>query len=61
MVARNDITGDSIQTKGTTNAYRDNYDIIWNKNKKTDAEKFDEQVVMKDEYYDLDGEGNTED
>ena len=61
MVARNDITGDSIQTKGTTNAYRDNYDIIWNKNKKPDAEKFDEQVVMKDEYYDLDGEGNTED
>jgi hypothetical protein len=54
MVARNDITGDSIQTRGVTNAYRDNYDIIWNKNKKTDAEKFDEQVVMKNEYYDVD-------
>ena len=31
MVARNDITGDSIQTKGTSNAYRDNYDLIWGK------------------------------
>ena len=61
MVAKNDITGDSIQTKGVTNAYRDNYDIIFNKKKKTDAEKFDEQVVMKDEYYDLDDEGSNED
>ncbi len=51
MVAKNDITGDSIQTKGVTNAYRDNYDIIFNKKKKTDAEKFDEQVVMKNEFY----------
>jgi hypothetical protein len=31
MVARNDITGDSIQTKGVSNAYRDNYDLIWGK------------------------------
>jgi len=61
MVARNDITGDSIQTKDVSNAYRDNYDRIFNKNKKTDAEKFDEQVVMKDEYYDMDGEGDTTD
>ncbi len=53
MVARNDITGDSIQTKGVTDAYRDNYDLIWGKKKKTDAEKFDE-AIMKDEYYDLD-------
>jgi hypothetical protein len=61
MVARNDITGDSIQTKDVSNAYRDNYDRIFNKNKKTDAEKFDEQVVMKNEYYDLNGEGDTTD
>lgn len=33
MVARNDITGDSIQTKGVTNAYRDNYDLIFKKDK----------------------------
>jgi len=29
MVAKNDITGDSIQTKGTTQSYRDNYDLIF--------------------------------
>lgn len=33
MVAKNDITGDSIQTKGVTNKYRDNYDLIFRKNK----------------------------
>ena len=54
MVAKNDITGDSIQTKGVTDDYRNNYDNIFRKNKKTDAEKFDEQVVMKEEYYDQD-------
>jgi hypothetical protein len=30
------------------------FDLIFGKNKKTDAEKFDEQVVMKSENYDLD-------
>jgi len=35
MVARNDITGDAIQTKGNSNAYRDNYDLIWGKKKMT--------------------------
>jgi hypothetical protein len=33
MVARNDITGDSIQTKGTSSAYRDHYDNIFRKDK----------------------------
>ena len=33
MVARNDITGDAIQTKGTSNSYRDNYELIFRKNK----------------------------
>lgn len=33
MVARNDITGDAIQTKGVSNAYRDNYDLIFGKKK----------------------------
>jgi hypothetical protein len=33
MVARNDITGDAIQTKGTSNSYRDNYDNIFRKDK----------------------------
>lgn len=31
MVARNDITGDAIQTGKTSDAYRDNYDLIWGK------------------------------
>ena len=31
MVARNDITGDAIQTKGTSSAYRDHYDNIFRK------------------------------
>jgi uncharacterized protein (DUF2147 family) len=33
MVARNDITGDAIQTKSASSAYRDNYDKIWKKDK----------------------------
>jgi hypothetical protein len=33
MVARNDITGDAIQTKSASKAYHDNYDLIWGKNK----------------------------
>lgn len=53
MVARNDITGDTIQTKGVSTAYRDNYDNIFRKDKKTDAEKFD-QAIMKNEYYEED-------
>jgi hypothetical protein len=31
-----------------------NWDNIFGKKKKTEAEKFDEQVIMKDEYYDTD-------
>ena len=41
--------------------FDNNWDAIFSKKKKTDAEKFDEQVIMKDEYYDMDGEGNTTD
>jgi len=33
MVARNDITGDSIQTKSASSAFRDNYDRIFRKDK----------------------------
>lgn len=31
MASKNDITGDSIQTKATSDAYRDNYDRIFGK------------------------------
>ena len=34
MIARNDITGDSIQTKSATPAYRDHYDNIFGKKSK---------------------------
>ncbi len=33
MVSKNDITGDAIQTKTTSQAYRDNYDNIFKKDK----------------------------
>lgn len=36
MVARNDITGDNIQTKGTSEAYRNNYDAIFGRKKPVD-------------------------
>ena len=56
MTAKNDITGDEIKTKTITDSYRDNYDIIFRKDKlkqKEDNEKF-EKSILKDEYYDLD-------
>ena len=37
MVARNDITGDAIQTKNASQSYRDNYDNIFRKDKVTPA------------------------
>lgn len=33
MAAKNDITGDSIQTRGTSEAYLNNYDLIFRKKK----------------------------
>jgi hypothetical protein len=33
MVARNDVTGDAIQTKSTSQSYRDNFDNIFRKEK----------------------------
>lgn len=33
MAAKNDITGDSIQTRGISEAYRNNYDLIFGKKK----------------------------
>lgn len=34
MTARNDITGDAIQTRTITDTYRNNYDLIFGKKKK---------------------------
>jgi len=33
MVAKNDVTGDAIQTRGVTDTYRNNYDAIFRKPK----------------------------
>lgn len=35
MATKNDITGDTIITKGTTDKYRDNWDAIFGKPKVT--------------------------
>ena len=64
MATTNDITGDSIQTGVVTDAYRENYDLIWGKKtpqekddaKAEDAEferikrEFDEKVIMKPDF-----------
>jgi hypothetical protein len=51
MVAKNDITGDSIMTKTVSSNYRDNYDRIFGKKSSLetlqvteDAEQTDEQT-----------------
>lgn len=41
-VAKNDVTGDEIRTKSTSNKYRDNWDAIFRKNVK-DQEQPDRQ------------------
>lgn len=38
MAAKNDITGDSIQTRTVTDTYRNNYDLIFGKKKRNDSE-----------------------
>ena len=48
MTARNDITGDEIKTKTSSDAYRENYDKIFRKREK----QFD-QALTKNEYYDI--------
>lgn len=42
MVAKNDVTGQTIQTKASTKAYADNYDRIFGKKKQ--EEKKDDQT-----------------
>ena len=44
MAAKNDITGDSIQTRTVTDTYRDNYDRIFGKKKNHDAPATDDPV-----------------
>ena len=52
MTARNDITGDSIQSKSNSKKYRDNYDAIFGKNK--------DYKQQQQDLTELNGDGNRE-
>jgi hypothetical protein len=52
MAAKNDVTGDEIKTKNNSDLYRDNYNNIFRK-KQEDVKEFDEKVIMKNEYFDV--------
>lgn len=39
MAAKNDITGDSIQTRTVSDTYRNNYDLIFRKKTANDDKK----------------------
>lgn len=45
MATINDITGDSIQTKIPSEAYRNNYDMIFGKKKKQEEQKEPKEVL----------------
>lgn len=52
MAAKNDITGDTIQTRGASEAFRNNYDLIFRKKKaedNTDVTKNEFQDVLSTE------------
>lgn len=55
MTARNDITGDSIATRKTNDAYRDGWDRIF-KQKNNEAPTTDEKINDEDTNQDLDAE-----
>jgi hypothetical protein len=46
MVARNDITGDAIQTRSSTQAYQDNYDLIFRKPKDDVLDVYNEERLV---------------
>lgn len=47
MTARNDITGDSIVTKASSDAYRDNFDAIFGKKKDCKVDQFSSRMCEK--------------
>jgi hypothetical protein len=49
MVAKNDITGDNIQSKSPTQSYRDNYDKIFKNKDNTGTDKNEYQDVLSTE------------
>tara|TARA_B110000211_G_C13943755_1_gene492938 strand:+ start:69 stop:203 length:135 start_codon:yes stop_codon:yes gene_type:complete len=42
MTTKNDVTGDPLKSKTNTQKYRDNWDLIFNKNKDVKKEKLKE-------------------
>ena len=52
MVAKNDITGDNIQSKVSTKQYQDNYDKIFRKTPKEidDAKALDEAFEQAEQF-----------
>lgn len=54
MVAKNDVTGDSIRSKAPSEAYRNNYDLIFGKKEK------DWKEWYVNEGYTVDGEVSKE-
>lgn len=51
MAAKNDITGDAIQTRGTSEAFRNNYDLIFHKKKveEVSTEEYDVPLTRYDD------------
>ncbi len=43
MATKNDITGDSIQSRGVSEDYRNNYDLIFRKKKEVSLDETDEK------------------
>lgn len=61
MAAKNDITGDSIQTRGVSDAYRDNYDLIFGKKKKSRVEEIQDLYKASEELEKEIRDGRNED
>lgn len=58
MTSKNDITGDSIKTKVVSDSYRDNYDLIFGKKKKSTLDMQMEDEAERLEIYKDKKDGN---
>ena len=55
MTTRNDITGDKLQSKVTTDTYRDNWDKIFRKEEREQQYKVEKKEVQLEINFDEDG------
>jgi hypothetical protein len=46
MVARNDITGDAIQSRSSSKAFSDNYDLIFRKKEQSVIDKVSSEETL---------------